>query len=283
MVLPCHRFIVVATGTILMARTAAQVQKVNTDASISLSVKISAVDCGGHFAENCAVCPQANGELWCNGECMWYNGSCEEPTFWAHFMKFTHWTLYMWGCSLPFTFLTAIVMTAYAVVYKKKIVDELPQEGISVNDDRDFEDWKEREVGLFECFSFPNQCLWATFCTPVVSAKNYSLGQVGSFWPSCCLVFVGIFSLFWPVYCIMAIVRTVLSSKLQRNLEIKPNFCLTFVQTLFCFPCEVGRESIEVNNALGVDLSCPFEIDWSLSARVEVLEEAVERSCRICS
>ena len=31
------------------------------------------VSCGGHSATSCSLCPQGNGELWCNGECAWCN------------------------------------------------------------------------------------------------------------------------------------------------------------------------------------------------------------------
>jgi len=29
------------------------------------------VNCGGHRAANCALCPQGHGRIWCNGECSW--------------------------------------------------------------------------------------------------------------------------------------------------------------------------------------------------------------------
>mmetsp|Transcript_106614 Transcript_106614/g.211759 ORF Transcript_106614/g.211759 Transcript_106614/m.211759 type:complete len:191 (+) Transcript_106614:28-600(+) len=34
------------------------------------------VSCGGHWAEDCAQCPQGNGHLWCNGDCMWVEEQC---------------------------------------------------------------------------------------------------------------------------------------------------------------------------------------------------------------
>lgn len=36
------------------------------------------VSCGGHTASSCFECPQGNGEAWCNGECEWRDGSCED-------------------------------------------------------------------------------------------------------------------------------------------------------------------------------------------------------------
>jgi len=37
------------------------------------------VDCGGHWADSCADCPQGYGQYWCNGDCQWNSGTrtCE--------------------------------------------------------------------------------------------------------------------------------------------------------------------------------------------------------------
>jgi len=37
---------------------------------------VSAVECGNHHAPTCAQCPQGNGAVWCNGECIWRNNQC---------------------------------------------------------------------------------------------------------------------------------------------------------------------------------------------------------------
>lgn len=217
---------------------------------------------------------------------MWYNGVCAEPTFWSRLCAYTHWTYHLWLRSLPFSFLAALVMTAYACVYKNKIVEEIPQEMISKADADadDLKSWKEREVGLFEVFKFPSQCLWAFCCTPVVAGKNYHTTAVMPFWPACISVFVAMVSCFWPLYCIMAIGRTVLAGNLQRNMGYQPNFVVNCCLTLFCFPCEIGRESIEVNEALGVTIECPFTVTRGIRANVEMLMEGGDRSCtRVCS
>jgi len=36
------------------------------------------VNCGAHQAASCQYCPQGNGAAWCNGECYWSSGSCEQ-------------------------------------------------------------------------------------------------------------------------------------------------------------------------------------------------------------
>ena len=35
------------------------------------------MDCGSHYANSCAECPQENGASWCNGDCKWCDGNCQ--------------------------------------------------------------------------------------------------------------------------------------------------------------------------------------------------------------
>lgn len=37
------------------------------------------VSCGRHSASSCSECPQGNGEIWCNGDCVWKHDTCSEP------------------------------------------------------------------------------------------------------------------------------------------------------------------------------------------------------------
>lgn len=219
----------------------------------------TAVSCGGHFAETCEQCTEGHGEDWCHGQCLWMWDECILPTSGDLFIWFLVECFKHWYRFLPFTVFFGLIMLAYACAYKFKVVDKLPKKQIP---DRglDFEDWEDREVGLFECFGQPDQCLWATFCTPVVAAKNYAVGGVMGYWPACCFVWLGMHTLFLPFYCVLAVVRTSLSTKLKRNMAYETNFAVDFFTTLFCFPCEVGRESLEVNNAIGKTIECPFEI-----------------------
>lgn len=236
------------------------------------------VNCGGHYAETCEVCAQDNEDLWCNGECVWYGGGCHEPNLFYKLKIWIMWSFWMWLYFIPHTALIGLVMAVYAAVYKKKIVEEIP---MIPENDPDADDLVDREVKLFDCLKMPDQLIWAIFCSPVVVGKNYAKGQVLGFWPSCCLVYCGLYSLFWPVFLCMALVRTILSSKLKRNMGLKSN-PLDCCVNVFCWPCEVGRESIEVNDFIGVKIRCPFEVEKSLAAKIELVEEAVDRTCRKC-
>lgn len=198
------------------------------------------------------------GEIWCNGQCLWLSDKCILPgpldyVWWFLLESFTHWWRF-----LPITMFIALLMLAYACAYKVKVVDKLPNK-ISSHP-LDFDDWEDREVGLFACFCKPDQCCWATFCTPVVAAKNYHVGNVMGYWPACFFVWIGMWTFFFPFYFLMVVVRTAMSAKLKRNLRYKTNYVVDLCVTLCCFPCEVGRESIEVNEAVGKTIECPFEV-----------------------
>merc|ERR1719215_1957667 len=182
---------------------------------------------------------------------------------------------------LPLSMFTGLVMLIYACMYKKNVVQELPQESIP-NHGPDFDSWREREVGLFGCCRQPDQCLWATFCTPGVAAKNYQVAGVMGFWPSCLCLFAGTFSMCWPFFCAVALFRTIMSAKLKKNLGFRPVFLKDFLISLFCFPCEVGRESMEVDHRIGVKISCPFKVDTSVMTKVELVEEGLAQTSRAC-
>ena len=34
------------------------------------------MSCGNHGALTCQECPQGNGAIWCNGDCIWNNNQC---------------------------------------------------------------------------------------------------------------------------------------------------------------------------------------------------------------
>lgn len=194
-------------------------------------------------------------------------------TWWTNIWHSLRASLLLWMRTLPLTLFLAIVMLVYARVYRARILEELPQDYIPNRSD-DYAYWQERQFGLFDCFTKPDQCMWATLCTPVVAAKNYQVGSVMGYWASCACIFVGLFTFFWPFYCIMACVRTSFSQQLSRNLRLKHNFCKDFFVTLFCFPCDVGRESMEVDEAIGVDLKCCFQVHrQSMTAKLDGFEE----------
>jgi len=239
-------------------------------------------NCGGLFAESCAVCTQGNGEAWCNADCIWISDECKDRTPANTVLKFFTEvsTEGVWG--LANWTVTGAIMFCFALAYKSKVVNVLNHDKIRERGE-DYNAWSERKRGLFDCFFERNTCLYTTFCTPLVAAKNYEVGRVCPFWPACVIMFIGMYS---PLYCVTACIRTVWSGRLKKNMGYRPVFCLDFIYSLFCWPCEVGRESLEVDEAVDVEISCinVVKSTWVPKPMKEVVAEVgscfgIRRAC----
>lgn len=186
---------------------------------------------------------------------------------------------------------SSIVVAVYACIYKMKVVDHYPgdmEECDSWEEEEDEErrdredERRERRVGLFAMFSSPSTSLWAIFCTPVLAAKNYHIGKVGvGYWVSCCTLFI---CLSPPFFIVAALIRAILSTRLQRNLRQPTSCAREFFVGLFCFPCAVGRESLEVDDEEYVRVGCPFDLQRRHfpQAFVEEEEPRKGRHCVCC-
>mmetsp|Transcript_74955 Transcript_74955/g.194917 ORF Transcript_74955/g.194917 Transcript_74955/m.194917 type:complete len:249 (+) Transcript_74955:113-859(+) len=236
------------------------------------------VNCGGSYAASCSECPQGNGALWCNGECAWIGGG-----------------MYVGQCvpavdvGLPgvppastdyyliWFVLSGIIMLVYAAFYNQWVIKAppgFPKVGsVSI---------VERK-GLFECFKYPDTCLYVTFCLPIVAAKNYYATDVCPFWPGCIFTFLCSYSPFAPISMIF---RCILSGRVQEALYGNKRDCvLDCLYAMFCFPCDVGRESLAVDEEVGADVRCCCKVTYTVPIVNEVVnafektEQAVERSC----
>jgi len=227
------------------------------------------VDCGGHFESRCSLCPAGNGPTWCNGDCAWLflpgsDGQC--VTKMGGNTNETYAYLFS-------ALISGAIMLIYACVYKQKVIvgpPPLPKVNSIISGPR---------RGLFECFWYPDTCLYTTFCLPVVAAKNYYAADVCPFWPGCVLTFLGTYS---PFYCLSVFARTVLSGRVQDKLGIRHNFCMDCLQTAFCFPCDVGRESLEVDREIGVEISCCCQVKITPRVMSE-MRNFVDKESRFCT
>lgn len=234
------------------------------EAAVPLRVQehtVQQVNCGGHFAETCHACPTDFSWAWCNGDCLWAFSRCRRSTPSAYAARLLEAIAVTWYSWLPVVVVAAAVtMYLYAIGYRKWVVSKYPLE---IQDSlkekrRDPAMLEERRLGLSAVLSDPNTCLWAFCCTPVLAAKNYHVGQVLHFWPSC--LALG-FTLYSPFLCAAVLARTSLSARLQRNLGYRPSSLATgCLLNLFCLPCEVGRESLEVDMLECMEAQCLFDI-----------------------
>jgi len=178
---------------------------------------------------------------------------------------------------IPISPVFFMVLVIYAAIYKQMVVNKYPQdlgEGEEVADSECGE-FRESEYGLFSMFKDPPTALWACFCTPVLAAKNYEVSHVLGFWPSCLVIGATMYS---PFYFVAAVIRTILSAKLKRKLRLEPKFGKDLCLSFFCFPCEVGRESLEVDDAEHVEVTCPFKVELTPAPFRELeVEKVVEQ------
>mmetsp|Transcript_20566 Transcript_20566/g.58260 ORF Transcript_20566/g.58260 Transcript_20566/m.58260 type:complete len:287 (-) Transcript_20566:99-959(-) len=215
------------------------------------------INCGNHFARSCDACQHttrgvttAEPGTMCGGECVWLKGSCQAAAIKDGFKDAASAS----GWSQVFQYVVPACLAAvFAALYKKQVVEKLPHDKI---DDRssivdELRLLSTREVDLFSCCKDRSTCAYAVCCGPAVAAKNYEVGRVLSFWPSCIMLYLAM-----PFSCVFAVLRAVLSSKLKRNMGLEGSCLQDFCLNLFCFPCEVGRESMEVDDMLEVEIRC---------------------------
>jgi Cys-rich protein (TIGR01571 family) len=238
------------------------------------------INCGGHFAETCRACPAQYGEDWCHGECLWAMDKCRPDVPMNHILLFFG---DMGGTSfaIALLFLLVAIQIIYAAIFNVKLVAKYPKDiGEKDIEDSQDGDWKTREIGLFSMFKDSSTCLWACFCTPVLAAKNFDVSNVLGFWPSCFLIGC---TMYTPLYLVTAILRTLLSARLKRKLNLEPKFCKDCLLSLFCFPCEVGRESLEVDSAEEVEIKCPFNFQstWSPPLEEKKLDDDEEEEQQV--
>lgn len=234
------------------------------------------VDCGGHYDADCSACAAAHGSAWCNGDCAWVGsgflgGQCvpKTPAIGVPLDLDSTQNMYY---SLSGFILTGVIMLCYACAYNQKVIKG-PPEFPKVNSFS-----SPARKGLFECLRYPETCLHVTFCLPVIAAKNYYAADVCPFWPGCLLSFLLSYS---PLYFLNACVRAVISGRVQDNLGLEHHCLWDCVLALFCYPCDVGRESLEIDSEVGADIKCCCNVNYSMRVVAESSQivEKIERQC----
>merc|ERR1712217_741313 len=118
-------------------------------------------------------------------------------------------------------------------------------------------------------------CLYTTFCMPVVAGKNYYATEVMGFWPGCIFTFLSTYS---PLLVLNAVVRGFLSMKVQKSIGHTRGFLEACCLSLWCMPCDVGRESLEIDQELGATITCCC----NLHVKPRIVTEAGNAKARLC-
>jgi len=180
-------------------------------------------------------------------------------SFWSAFMR-------RLVVNLIFTFVAAVSLFIFAALYQTDVVEKLPL----LPEMRQQQGGK-RELGIFSCFRRPSTCMYTAFCMPLVAGKNYKATQVTGYWRGC--MGVGIPGLLclsqlccmgWPL---LVCIRTKLSQRVQQRLGHKTSCLKQFWLSACCMPCDVARESLEVDAEIGAEITCCFKV--AMNADVE--------------
>jgi len=151
---------------------------------------------------------------------------------------------------------SGIVMFLFACLFKAKVVDAYPLhllDEIIEDGGQPQEAWD--SLGLFSVVLRPATCCYVMCCSPVLTAKNYHVTEICDFWPACCLLYVT-----YNMCCVGICVRTYFSSQLKTKLNIQHDLCSDFLLNLLCMPCELGRESLVVDEVMGLTIGCPMRV-----------------------
>jgi len=157
--------------------------------------------------------------------------------------------------------ISAIIMFIFGYFYNQHVI-EGPPPFPKVSSHR-----AGPRVGLFDCCKDANTCLHVCFCMPIVAAKNYHATGVCDFWPGCVVAFTSTYTPFW---CISVLIRAVLSVRVKEKMGLEYSFLWACIVSIFCLPCDVGRESLEIDREAGADIECCCTVNYAAPAEVQV-------------
>mmetsp|Transcript_19419 Transcript_19419/g.56411 ORF Transcript_19419/g.56411 Transcript_19419/m.56411 type:complete len:237 (+) Transcript_19419:31-741(+) len=216
----------------------------------AVKIPLGNVSCGGHVAASCAECPQGNGGLWCHGACVWLmtptGGACLPAGFVKGVPSVSGdaGTDFVWWATI-FT-VSGFLMLLFAFAYEKQVVNRMGTIPWKL-------DPQASRRGLFSCCTSGHTCLYSCFCLPVVLGKNYQAAELMGFWKGCVTSFVLLYS---PLYCVGVGVRTILAMEVSDAIGGHQELCSTLCKSMFCMPCDVGRESMQVDEELSATITC---------------------------
>jgi Cys-rich protein (TIGR01571 family) len=151
------------------------------------------------------------------------------------------------GTALTLVRLVTIIVWCLATLlfasqYKAKVVDAIPVLQAKANTGKDF------KYGVFECFSNGSICLHTWCCAAVRVAHTTHVAGVCDFWPACLL---------WccceQLYCCIGVYFRM---QIRQKLGMAPDTFKDIVCFIFCHPCSLGQDALEVDAESGATTSC---------------------------
>lgn len=159
--------------------------------------------------------------------------------------------------------LSWIIALVFAVLYKRKVVDQIPKLEPKPAGSRG----KDFTPGLFDCFGDLQLCLHVTCCSACRAAHTFSITGAIDYGLSivlqtCCA----------PFFCFIGGIW--LRPKVRTTLGLEPDGCKDCLLWTFCLPCVVGQEALEVDELSNVNIRCCFNVVPKASETTEHFLEA---------
>lgn len=156
----------------------------------------------------------------------------------------------------PFLLVSLVIwclQIAFACMYKQKVVDLIPS-----LEQRPISTLEDFQQDIFACCSEQHLCLHAGFCCQCRAAHTWHVAGICEYWPALGLLFLGHVAKI--ACCVDAIIYTYFRMKLKEKLGIRPNPCMDLAYSVFCPCCAVGQEAMAVDQELGTQVDCVFQL-----------------------
>jgi len=150
-----------------------------------------------------------------------------------------------------------VLVILFAYFFKTKVVDKMPKVTKYSGARR------ERQVGLFDCFQKQDVCLHAACCLPPTSAKVMHQTDIMGYWPGCVATACTSHPVWPPLMCLGAIFRFWVMTTYQDYMGFESDIGEAAVVACCCWPCEVGRQTLEVDAETGMAATCVCQVKES--------------------
>mmetsp|Transcript_11798 Transcript_11798/g.19371 ORF Transcript_11798/g.19371 Transcript_11798/m.19371 type:complete len:382 (+) Transcript_11798:67-1212(+) len=145
------------------------------------------------------------------------------------------------------------ILIVFAFFYKRYVVDVYPRERLQALEPEPQTEQKALHNPMCACCNDMHLCLHAAFCWPVRAAHTWEVMGIVDYW-------LGFFASLCCPLCMPCIGGCFWRAKIRKKFGIEENTIGDFLMWLFCTPCAVGQEAMQVDEVSGVTVQCCCKI-----------------------
>jgi len=148
----------------------------------------------------------------------------------------------------------SICALIWGFFYKTKVVDLIPVLGAKAPQGPG----ANLKAGLCDCCFNIHLCLHVCFCGPCRLGHTLQVAGICDFWMA---------TIFWDLCpCLECCLGPYYRQQLRAKLGLEQNCCCDFVSYLFCAPCAIGQDAIEVDAESGAQVTCCMNLIMAAAA-----------------